>query len=88
MNPWKLMGSDLPMGSPRFQEIVEHYAATRNGNCLSDAMERAIQRANKERVTVPRPFFDAKRLVERRESEEASPPTEVIPELEAEPWAK
>jgi len=76
------------MGSPRFQKIFEHYFAARNGNLLSDAMERAIQRANKEGVKVPPKFFEAKRGVERREAEEFAAPGEVIPELEAEPWAK
>lgn len=69
LNPWKALGSDLPMGSPRFQKVFEHYFVTRNGNLLSDAMERTIQAANKRGVKVPPPFFDAKREVERREAE-------------------
>lgn len=77
LNPWKVLGSDLPMGSPRFQKIVEHYFATRIGNPVSEAMERAIQRANKEGVKVPPPFFDAKREVERREAEELSAPEDI-----------
>jgi hypothetical protein len=88
-NPWKLLGSDLPMGSPRFQEIAEHFFATRNGNPLSDAMERAIQLANKRGVKVPPRFFEAKRGVERREAEElAAPAGSERPELEDLPWAK
>ncbi len=86
-NPWKLLGSDLPMGSPKFQRIAEHLFATRNGNLLSDAMERTIQLANKRDVKVPPPFFDAKRIVERREAKELAPPIEhERPELEAIPW--
>jgi len=89
LNPWKVLGSDLPMGSPRFQKIVEHYFATRNGEPLSEAMERAIQRANKTGVKVPPPFFDAKRAVERREAEELASPADVERlELEELPWAK
>jgi hypothetical protein len=89
LNPWKVLGSALPMGSPKFQEIFEHYFATRNGNTLSDAMERTIQRANKERVGVPPKFYEAKRAVEHREAEEFTAPTvSAIPELEAVPWAK
>lgn len=88
VNPWKILGSDLPMGSPRFQKIFEHYLATRNGNLLSEAMERAIQRANKERVGVPPKFYDAKRTVERREVEELAPATEERPELEELPWVQ
>jgi hypothetical protein len=89
LDPWKVLGSDLPMGSPGFQKIFEHYYATRNGNLLSDAMERAIQLASKRGVKVPPPFFDAKRTVERREAEELASPAETErPELEELPWAK
>jgi hypothetical protein len=89
LNPWKVLGSDLPMGSPRFQRVVEHYVATRNGNILSEAMERAIQRALKTGIAVPPPFYDAKRNVERREAEELAFPLGIErPELEELPWAK
>jgi hypothetical protein len=86
LDPWKALKSDFPMGCPRFQKIFEHYFATRNGNPLSDAMERTIQAANKRGVKVPPPFFDAKRAVERCEVDELAPVAE-IPELEAAPWA-
>jgi hypothetical protein len=89
LNPWKVVGSDLPLGSPRFQKIFEHYFATRNGNPLSDAMERAIQLANKQGVKVPKPFYDAKRTVERREAEELACLADTErPELEELPWVK
>jgi hypothetical protein len=88
-NPWKVLGSDLPMGSPKFQKIFEHYFATRNGNPVSDAMERAIQLANKQGVRVPKPFFDAKRTIERREAEELASLAGVErPELEELPWGR
>jgi hypothetical protein len=88
LTPWKVLGSDLPMGSPRFQKIFEHYFSTRNGNPLSEAMERAIQAANKLNIGVPPKFFEAKRIVERREAEELTASSvSAIPELEAEPWA-
>jgi hypothetical protein len=51
----------------------------------------AIQRANKEGVKVPKPFFDAKRVVERREAKElasCSAETEGLLELEELPWHK
>ena len=76
------------MGSPRFQRIFEHFGATRNGNSLSDAMERAIQSANKRGVKVPPKFFEAKRTVERREVEESAAPATERPELEELPWRK
>lgn len=85
---WKQIGSGLPMGGVRFQKIVEHYLAMRGENPLSDAMERAIQQANKVGVKVPPPFFDAKRLVEQRKTGELAGPVAAIPELEAAPWAK
>jgi hypothetical protein len=73
------------MGSPQFQKIFEHYAATRNGNCLSEAMERTIQASQKRGIKVPPPFFDAKRVIERREIDESVTATE-RPELEEIPW--
>jgi len=89
LNPWKVLGRDLPMGSSRFQKLFEHFFVTRNGNPLSEAMERAIQMANKQGVKVPPPFFEAKREVERREKEELADPAGAdIPVLEGEPWAK
>lgn len=85
LNPWKRLGSGLPMGSPGFQKIFEHYAATRNGNSLSEAMERAIQASQKRGIKVPPPFFDAKRVIEQREIDESVTVTE-RPELEELPW--
>jgi len=89
--PWKALGSQLPMGVPRFQIIFEHYFSTRNGSPLSEAMERTIQRANKEAVKVPKPFYEAKRVVERREAEvlaSYSEQSEGLIELEELPWQK
>ena len=88
-NPWKVIGSDLPMGSPKFQKLYEHYAATRNGNTLSEVMERTIQAANGRDVKVPPPFFEAKREVERREMGElAALVGDDVPVLKGEPWAR
>jgi hypothetical protein len=88
-NPWGLLGRDLPMGSPQFQSIFETQCSTRREDRMSDLMERTIQVANKCNVKVPRPFFEAKRVVERKEAEEPTvPKVPEIPLLEAEPWAK
>jgi Winged helix-turn-helix DNA-binding len=88
LNPWKVLGSDLPMGSSRFQKIYEHYCATRNGNPLSDAMERTIQAANQRGIGVPPKFFGAKRAVERREAREhSSTPEGEISVIKLETWA-
>jgi hypothetical protein len=89
LNPWRILGNDLPMGSPKFQAIFEHYFATRNGEPLSEAMERAIQRANKTGAKVPPQFFDAKRTVERAEvAEIESLGVDERPELEELAWRK
>jgi hypothetical protein len=89
LSPWKVLGSDLPMGSLRFQGIFEHYFSTRNGNPVSEVMERVIQRANKTCVGVPPKFYEAKRAVERREAEEtASAAVDERPELEELAWRK
>lgn len=74
------------MGSLRFQKIFEHFWATRNGNLLSEAMERTILASQRRGVKVPPQFFEAKRRVERQERESPENHDE-IPELEAEPWA-
>ncbi len=89
LNPWRISENDLPMGGPKFQAIFEHYFATRNDEPLSEAMERAIQRANKTGVKVPPQFFDAKRTVERAEVAEAeSLMVSERPELEELAWRK
>ncbi|HTC63604.1 MAG TPA: hypothetical protein VK709_12235 [Candidatus Saccharimonadales bacterium] len=88
-NPWKVIGSDIAMGSPEFQKVFEYYHRTSNCNALSEVMERTIQAANVRDVKVPPPFFHAKREVERREKKELSAPAGIeIPVLEAEPWVK
>lgn len=88
-NPWNLLGTGVPMGSSKLQKLFQHYASTRNGNPLSEAMERTILEANNLGVRVPPPFFDAKREVERQERQnQAGLSITEIPELEAEPWAE
>jgi len=84
---WKAIGSGLPMGSPKFQAIFEHYFAAQNGQPLSEVMERTILAANSRRVGVPPKFFDAKREVEKRELQTLTALPE-RPELEELAWRK
>jgi len=86
---WKALGSDLPMGTPQFQGIYEHYFSTRNDNLLSDVMERTILAAQSRGVPVPKPFYSKKRQVESREARITNSVTNpTLPVLEVESWAK
>jgi hypothetical protein len=85
---WRAIGSNLPMGTAGFQKIHEHYFGARNGDRISDAMERTIQAANKRAVKVPPPYFEKKRAVERQESRgPGSATSEAVPVLRVESWA-
>ncbi len=86
--PWKAIGeSDLPMGSPRFWAKWVFFYSARNGNSISEAMERCIVNCRKSSVIVPAPFFEAKREVERREARERTAAPD-RPELEELAWRK
>jgi hypothetical protein len=85
LNPWKALGTDLPMGVPRFQALWGHYfSAAKNENPLSEAMERCIQACNRRGIRVPPPFYEAKRKVEDRER--AQPDYDEMPVLKGDPW--
>lgn len=79
---WKAIGENLPLGTVRFQAIWSFLFAHKNGEPLSQAMERAIQRALAAGVSVPKPFYTAKRRVEERETRqpEAEPIRTLTPE--------
>lgn len=64
---WKEIGQNLPLGVLGFRRIWEFFFASKNAEPLSEAMERAIQRAQLRRIPVPRPFYDAKRAIEAGE---------------------
>jgi len=64
---WKTLGI-LPCGSDEFQEIWENlYGDSLESEKLADVMERCIQGCQSTGIRVPKPFYDAKRGVERRE---------------------
>jgi hypothetical protein len=84
---WRAIGTDK-LGTPRFRVRWEFSFAHRNGNSVADAMERCIVTCQEARIPVPKPFYDAKRSVERREVEESAAPATERPELEELPWRK
>jgi len=63
---WRAIGTEK-LGTPRFRAKWEFLFAHRNGNAVSDAMERCIVSCQDARIPVPKPFYDAKRKVERKE---------------------
>jgi hypothetical protein len=64
---WRAIGTDK-LGTPRFRAKWEFLFAHRNGNPVSDAMERCIVSCQEARIPVPKPFYDAKRKVEKGEA--------------------
>jgi hypothetical protein len=66
---WRAIGTDK-LGTPRFRSRWEFLFAHRNGNPISDAMERCIVSCQESGIPVPKPFYDAKRRVEATEKDE------------------
>jgi hypothetical protein len=64
---WRAIGTDK-LGTPRFRAKWEFLFAHRNGNSVADAMERCIVSCQEGGIPVPKPFYDAKRKVEREEA--------------------
>lgn len=64
---WRAIGTDK-LGTPQFRARWEFSYAHRNGNSVADAMERCIVACQEARIPVPKPFYDAKRKVEREEA--------------------
>jgi hypothetical protein len=64
---WRAIGTDK-LGTSRFRAKWEFLFAHRNGNSVADAMERCIVSCQEARIPVPKPFYDAKRKVEREEA--------------------
>jgi len=80
-NPWQDLGIS-PCGSTEFQTFWEElHGESVDSEKLSDVMERCIQGARSTGITVPKPFYDAKREVEGREDEKEfrMPPAEIHP---------
>jgi hypothetical protein len=63
---WAAIGT-AKLGTLRFRAKWEFLFAHRNGNSVADAMERCIVSCQEARIPVPKPFYDAKRIVERKE---------------------
>jgi hypothetical protein len=68
--------SDLdlhPVGSPAFRKTwAGIYTERLASEKLSDAMERCILACGSSGITVPKPFYESKRVVEQREKSEPS----------------
>jgi DNA-binding Lrp family transcriptional regulator len=64
---WRAVGTEK-LGTSRFRARWEFSFAHRNGNPVSDAMERCIVSCQQARIPVPKPFYEAKRKVERGEA--------------------
>jgi hypothetical protein len=81
---WLAIGTDR-LGVPRFRSRWEFSFAHRNGHSLKDAMERCIVSCQDSRIPVPKPFYDAKRKVEKDErpstAHESKGRLEYLPEL-------
>ncbi len=64
------LGRETPFGPDKFQAIwAEVYAGATASDTLTDKMEEAIQRCQKEGIKMPKLFFDLKRKVEELELE-------------------
>ena len=69
-----------PVGSMKFQKIWEAICRERPATEeVSDAMERCIVACQQSGISVPKPFYDAKRRVENRETEPESGDTSATP---------
>jgi hypothetical protein len=80
---WKSIGL-APTGSREFQETWESvYGETLGSGKLSDLMERCILACREAGISVPKPFFGAKRKVEKEEapSQGTAGQFEYLPEM-------
>jgi hypothetical protein len=67
---WKAIDS-VPLGSTKFQLLWEQiFAGKAPPEKLSDAMECCIAVCNQSGITIPKPFYNAKRVVEAVEKKE------------------
>jgi hypothetical protein len=67
---WKAIGCGLAMGTREFRNIWKFFHGNRNGAPISEAMERTILRAQDRNISIPRPFYEAKRRVEADETKQ------------------
>jgi hypothetical protein len=64
---WNLLGFNGPRGIPAFQEILCFEFTHRNGEPDSEVLERALQKCQSSKISIPRPIFEAKRRLEELE---------------------
>jgi hypothetical protein len=65
---WEEIDLRFPIGTPEFQSCWKFYYNHRNGQSLSEAMERCIQNRQAKGLPVPPQFYAAKRRVEELEN--------------------
>ena len=77
--PWKAINL-TPVGRSQFRAVWEGtFAEKPQDELLSDTMERCITACQDEGIPVPKSFYDAKRLTEKREARDSFP-SHPIPE--------
>lgn len=79
---WRVLGLIRPIGSPAFRNAWESFHPRGNGQALSMLMEQFIWLCKDKRIDIPRAFFAAKQIVEKRESREREQTAEEIVRLE------
>lgn len=77
---WQVLGLGSRIGTRPFQQMWVSAFINRNGRSLSDVMEECIQVCQDNDIRVPRPFFEAKRLVEQRERDPDDMPKLEVPD--------
>jgi hypothetical protein len=81
---WRAIGTEK-LGTRRFRTKWQFLFAHRNGNSIADAMERCIVSCQEARIPIPKPFYYAKRIVERKEEAPSQGPASRLEYLPAMP---
>ncbi len=84
LEEWKALGTNTPIGKEIFRQAWKFIYSNRNGEPISEVMEKAIWYCNQKKISIPPHFYNLKRNVERREREETTdgPQTLDLPRLE------
>ena len=69
LEEWKALGTNTPIGKEIFRQAWKFIYSNRNGEPISEVMERAIGHCNQKEISIPPHFYNLKRNVERQERE-------------------
>ena len=69
LEEWKALGTNTPIGKEIFRQTWKLTYSNRNGEPISEVMEKTIQVCAQRRILVPPHFYSLKRNVERQERE-------------------